>query len=291
MLHILFLILKIIGILILLLLGILVLSLCAVLFIPVKYEIKAETKGDIEQLSFHAKAVWFLNLFKAFVDYREKQFAWQVRLFWKRWNQDSDKKEDDDIEVEQLSEQEEEEKENIFEETSDTTTTSKSEENVSEQQKSKVKKKKQNIFQKFKCTIQKICDKIKQAWNIKEEIVGFLKEDTHQEAYGILKKEFKILLKHLRPRTLKGHLRFGMEDPYNTGRILAVLSALYPFYGEKIQIYPDFENQVLAGDIHVKGRMHLITMVTVFLRIFFNKEIRKTYQDYKTIKSEFMGGN
>ena len=50
-------------------------------------------------------------------------------------------------------------------------------------------------------------------------------------------------------------VRFGLEDPYDTGRILAVLSMLYPFYGEHIDIYPDFEYRILEGHLLIKGRI------------------------------------
>ena len=63
------------------------------------------------------------------------------------------------------------------------------------------------------------------------------------------------LLKFLRPKKLTGNLHFGFEDPSVTGKVLAVLGALYPFYGEHIRINPDFENEIFEGDVLVKGNI------------------------------------
>lgn len=287
MLHILFWILKIIGIILLLILGIVLLALCAVLFVPVRYQIATETEDGLGKLSFHGSATWILKSFWAFADYENKEFNWQVRLFWKRWNRKEETPKEDIVEsdLEELEEEFELEKQ---------------EEQQKPQEKKKGRKakiekkkqtKKQNIFHKIKCTIQIICDKIRHAWNIKEEIIKFLKNDVHKVAYQILKKEILIFLKHLRPRTLQGHIRFGMEDPYNTGRILALLSSLYPFYGDKVQIYPEFDQVVLEGELKMKGRIYLFTIVKALWILYCSKEIRKTYHDYKQIKKSLTGGN
>ena len=88
----------------------------------------------------------------------------------------------------------------------------------------------------------------------------------------------------LRPRKFTGAVRFGLEDPYDTGRILAVLSMLYPFYGEHIDIYPDFEYRILEGHLLIKGRIRGIYAVIVLWNLFFDKQVRTTYEHIKTFK-------
>ena len=92
----------------------------------------------------------------------------------------------------------------------------------------------------------------------------------------------KYLIKHARPRKAKGFVRFGFEDPYKTGQVLAVLSVLYPFYGERIAIYPEFEQAMLQGDISIKGYIRLLHFVKIIWTFLFDKNVRKTYEDYKT---------
>mgnify|MGYP000205271042 CR=1 FL=1 len=101
----------------------------------------------------------------------------------------------------------------------------------------------------------------------------------HKAAWGRLKKELFRILRLLRPRKFTGAVRFGLEDPYDTGRILAVLSMLYPFYGEHIDIYPDFEYRILEGHLLIKGRIRGIYAVIVLWNLFFDKHGQNHYMN------------
>ena len=139
---------------------------------------------------------------------------------------------------------------------------------------------------KRKFTFSSLCDKIKSFWKTKEKITGFLTDEVHVEAFGILKKEIGILARHLSPRRIKGFVRFGFEDPYRTGQVLAGLSILYPFYGENVDIYPNFEQKVLEGDLYIKGHIRMVHLATLLWRLFFNRYVRRTYNDYKKLISK-----
>ena len=289
MLHILFLILKIIGMILLAILGILILLLCTVFLMPANYLIKAETEDGIKELSFEAKAHWFLHLFTAYYIYKDKQSDWQVRIGWKTFNHKdhadstrSEKEDNDIIEEDVLSSaKEENSSEDDFESNTKSTITDLDD----EKDMCKDNKQKQSWFEKIKCTIVKICDKIKSLWETKEKATSFLTDDVHVEAFKIIKKELGILARHLRPRRIRGFVRFGFEDPYRTGQVLAGLSILYPFYGENVEIDPDFEQKILVGDLYIKGHIRMVHLAALLWRLFFNRYVRKTYRDYKKIKS------
>ena len=267
MLHILFLILKIIGMILLAILGILILLLCTVFFVPANYFVQAKTEDGIKGLSFEAKAHWFLHLFTVYYIYKNKHSDWQVRIGWKTFNHKDHAE----------STPSEKEDGNVLEE--DIEPAERSDDT------SETECKKQSWFEKIKCTIVKICDKIKSLWETKEKITSFLTDDIHVEAFKIVKKELEILARHLRPRRIRGFVRFGFEDPYRTGQVLAGLSILYPFYGENVDIYPDFEQKILEGDLYIKGHIRMVHLATLLWRLFFNHYVRKTYRDYKKIKS------
>ena len=288
MLHILFLILKIIGIILLALLGILILLLCTVFLMPANYLIQAKTEDGIKALSFEAKAHWFLHLFTGYYIYKDKQSDWQVRIGWKTFNhkdhESSSKSEmkEDGVTIEDVepSEKSDVSQGQIYVEQSQVESDA---ETITKSPKKQCEK--QSWFQKIKCTILKICDKIKSFWETKEKITTFLTDDVHVEAFKIIKKEIGILARHLSPRRIKGFIRFGFEDPYRTGQVLAGLSILYPFYGEHVEIYPDFEQKILEGDLYVKGHIRMLRLAAFLWRLFFNRYVRKTYRDYKKIKS------
>ena len=79
------------------------------------------------------------------------------------------------------------------------------------------KKEKQSLLQKIKYTYQTMCDKIKVLLEKKEKLTEFLAEPIHKAAWGRLKKELFRILRLLRPRKFTGAVRFGLEDPYDTG--------------------------------------------------------------------------
>ena len=241
MLHILFLILKIIGMILLAILGILILLFSSVFFMPANYLIQAKTEGGIKGMAFEAKTDWFLHLFTAYYIYKDKQSDWQVRIGWKTFNH--------------------------------------------KDHESSTRSEKKDDSKKIKYTNFKICDKIKSFWETKEKVTSFLTDDVHVEAFKIVKTEIGILARHLRPRRIRGFVRFGFEDPYRTGQVLAGLSILYPFYGEHVEIYPDFEQKILEGDLYVKGHIRMVHLASLLWRLFFNRYVRKTYRDYKKIKS------
>lgn len=271
MLHILFLILKIIGIILLVILGIALTLVGTVLFVPVRYRLKAETMDGMKGVRAEAKATWLFHLISAFVTYQEEELDWKIRIGWKKI-----KASKDDVEIEEDVGIEE----NVEEETSSDTKKATSTEGTSSEEKesaSDKSKKKDNWIEKIKCTIKEICDKIKKAKDI-------LLEETHIQAFLRLKNELVIFIKRIKPDKVKGYVRFGLEDPYNTGRVLAVLSVMYPFYGEHIQIYPEFEREILEGDVFFKGRMHLIHLLIAVCRVYFDKNIKAAYKNLKELK-------
>ncbi len=269
MLHILLFVLKIIGILLLVILGILIFVLGTVLLLPAKYEICGETEDGLTKLVFVARAHWLLHFFTAHYTYKNKESDWQVRMGWKKWNpsqEDTSLADDDGSEESDEAADKDDPKDDRKDESIES-------------------KKKPSVFEKIKCTIQNICAKIKSFWKIKETVTEFPTDDVHIEAFRIVKEEVMRLAKHWHPRRIKGHVHFGFEDPYRTGQVLAFLSILYPFYGDNLEIYPDFENCVLTGDLYIKGHIRLWHLLMAIKVVFINRKVRKTYRDYKKLKA------
>lgn len=291
MIHILGLIVKIIGIILLALLGILLFVCCVVLFYPVSYRVAAKADGDIKSLSFEAKATWFLWLVSAFVIYREQKFEWQVTLFGWKLNSSRKKKKpakhlDGVTQSDESSESTADDvlEQDVQEDTMHCEEKQQNEDNI-HQKKSEQKehKERQSWIEKIRCTIRKICDKIKAIWKLKNDIKGFLTNEVHLRAFGKVKKEFLVLIKHFRPRRLRGYARFGLKDPYNTGQVLAGLSVVYPLYGEHLDIYPEFEKEILEGNVYLKGHIRFVHFLRLIKLIFFDRDIKQTYKHFKKI--------
>lgn len=100
----------------------------------------------------------------------------------------------------------------------------------------------------------------------------------------ILKDNVLHLWRKLKPKVLRGRVIFGTGDPCTTGQILGVAALFYAFYGNGIQIVPDFEEARLEGTLFVKGRISLITIVVILFRIFFCSEWSRFKQEAKQLK-------
>lgn len=147
--------------------------------------------------------------------------------------------------------------------------------------------KKQTVKEKSKkkknYTFRAVCDKIKKICAGRKAWEDYLHDASHQAAFSSLKKEFWHLVKTCRPKKLHGTLLFGFDDPYLTGKVLAFLSILYPWYGEDIDISPDFEHQILKGDILATGKLRLGTVAGILLRLYFKSDVMRAYEDLKKI--------
>ena len=97
MLHILFLILKIIGIILAVILGLILLVICIILFVPICYKADLHGSGNARELTVHAKVSWLFGLIKAVFALENGKTDLSVRIAWKKlWDSNpvEDKAED-----------------------------------------------------------------------------------------------------------------------------------------------------------------------------------------------------
>ena len=81
------------------------------------------------------------------------------------------------------------------------------------------------------------------------------------------------VLRHCLPGKIRGSIHYGMEDPALTGKILAVICAVYPVLPGKLKIDPDFEEQVVEAEVSFRG--HIVPAVILYrgLRILLCREL------------------
>jgi len=131
-----------------------------------------------------------------------------------------------------------------------------------------------NVFRKIAEKIKGVIEKLKAVFALIEKWMDFLDDDRTQKAIALALKEVGGILKGILPKKVKGYVRFGHDDPSKTGQQLAYLAAAYPLYGKNLDIYPDFEKKALEGDIELKGRIFLATIVWAGLKLILNKNIK-----------------
>lgn len=284
MLGILWLLLKIIGIILLAILGIVLLIICSVLFVPVRYRAEAESDATQEGTLGQGRISWMFHLISACFTYREGKLDWQLRVFWKKMNgkQDAEKPDSGEAALKESS-SETDLKGSVAEESAAEKIVPKEsalEENVEEEtlrEESGKAERKKTERKKAERKKVSLSDKI-------EKVKAFVEDASHQSAFLRVKKEIFRLLRFLRPKALKGRVHFGFEDPYHTGQVLAFLSMLYPFYGDSISIEPDFERKILEGKLFVKGHVRGIYAVILVWNLFFDKDVRTAYKHIRAFE-------
>ena len=331
-LHILFTLLKIIGILILVILGILLLAVLTVLFVPVRYEGEVGVKNSVSSIRARGTVTWFFRLIRGRFQYKNGKLHYELRILWKKLgnstvddksvkNETVEVENPEKTDLEMLAELEEtrdvseksvlSDTENVSEDLEEQTDSEQTEERTITENSAQPKEKKNRkdkkekssdkktsektekgkqiwkrisgIWKKIKYTFRKICDTIEQISDRKEWAEAFLTNEDHKRAFSKALKSLKKLLISLKPGRLNGRVRYGFEDPYYTGKVLAALSVLYPWYGEAFEICPEFEQTCIVGRASVKGKIRVSYFVRSGLGLLLNKSVRRTYRDVKNI--------
>lgn len=111
----------------------------------------------------------------------------------------------------------------------------------------------------------------------------FLDKTETKASIQVVKKCIIRILKHIVPTRIKGSVLYGAKDPATTGQHLAYLSIAFPLYCDKIDITPDFSRKVLEGNISLKGRIRIISLLSYALKVLLNKNIRITIKRFKSL--------
>lgn len=283
-------VLKISGILLLILLAIILTALLLILFVPVRYTVTAERKLQEEKpLQAKVKVTWLLHILNMRFLYPDAAYL-RVRVFCFTIFR-SDKKQESEKAKAAAGPPSEKEKERVKEASKEDHKRNPGKEaKAVEDDNNKAMPETEkteaptwqdffhklfHVLQNIKYTIIKIYDKIKHILKNTEYYLNVIRSEAFQSAYGVCSSQIAVLLKSIRPRKLRGNLLIGTGDPAGTGQIFAIYGMLYPVIGNHISITPDFERQIIEGNLFVKGRITVIRLLQVAWRVYFHKDIRR----------------
>lgn len=149
------------------------------------------------------------------------------------------------------------------------------------------------FFQKIQIKLQKLKDRIVEFFNRlksriihiietvddlkkkKDLILEFIHKEMNKEGFRLTLSSLKKLGRHVMPTKLKAELIFGTGDPCSTGQALGLIAVLYSFYGDKLNITPDFENKRLEGTLYARGRIRLGTILIIFIKLIIDKRFKE----------------
>lgn len=161
---------------------------------------------------------------------------------------------------------------------------------VEEAEKVPLKEKLRGIEQKISDTIHSIPDKIaglkKKIRSLKEKAdiwIAFMKSDEVKQLLTACKKQIRQILRHLLPTSLKIRGNYGFADPSLTGKITGFLCALPPRYQKNIQVQPHFQEECLDGEVVLRGRIRLGSLVWPVIKILVKSCTWKVYKKFRVI--------
>ena len=132
----------------------------------------------------------------------------------------------------------------------------------------------------------KIVRKMKKKVHSVQDLVDILRSDAGKAFICIVKENVIHLWKQIPPRRMRGKVIFGTGDPCSTGELLGVLALFYAWYGNGVQIIPDFEQKRIEGNVSFRGRIRMITLICIAWRIIKNKDGRKLLHEWEKWKEE-----
>ena len=323
MIHILFMILKVLGILILVLLVLVLLIVCTVLFLPFYYraQVLKEEEG-FACVKASGRVSWLFGAVALTASYEEQKPEAQILLFGaslETWKRRLKKIRRGEASVPRT---EENETENALE--AEKTAEQKAPDQKEKQQKVTAQKEqpeqeqepdapKKSILERFFGRIEYLPEKLlnlasrllqtafrllelpfrllekleqkiqagrrlKRKW---ESVKKFFRSKMFREALLHAKKEVLYFLKKAAPKKVTGTVRFGFNDPALTGETLGILGMIYGKLPKDLSIQPDFEQEILQGDVRMKGSFQAVTAAGIALRLFRDQNLRKTIRHFK----------
>lgn len=275
-----FLILKIIGILLLIILCLILL----VLFHPIFYQVEGESE---EKISLQGYFWWLFQILRLEFQWEDQELDLKLRIFG--FSKDLGEKETEEDFAESAIDEREYGRE-AFE----------AEENRAQKEDEAGKKKQDNRMKdsvskaasespkmkKQKAKTDKKEKKRKREGNILDRFKGIRQEasdERNHQAISHLWKELCYLLTHLKPKYVKAEISFSTGDPALTGEVTGALSLFPLIYRYDAHIYPDFlsEEFYIKGSLKMKGHITVFHLLIILIRLFFDKNVRRLYNKFK----------
>ena len=115
----------------------------------------------------------------------------------------------------------------------------------------------------------------------KEAFLTFYYEEQNYQWFTAFWHRLKKLLLKILPRADRLYLHFGFDDPATTGQVLGGLSILYPICGEKMELYPEFNEEIMEGEVKFHGRIRPVSLVIFAVKSFLNKQFFGIVKQFK----------
>jgi len=94
----------------------------------------------------------------------------------------------------------------------------------------------------------------------------------------------KKVLKHIVPQEFRVRLSYGFDSPANTGIFCGFVALFSTYFSEyDICLNPIFDQEILEGELFLKGRLFCFVITYYILQLVLSKTFRKTIKEAKKI--------
>lgn len=244
-------ILKIIGLILLFILALALVILAILLFTPIKYHISS---NNVDKPYLFVKLGIWLNMVAITYFYNEDKEENKVILFWLKFDWDKVFKE---------KKEKNKKKHKSKASAKNKKAEKKKKEDSSDKEKSYKKSKYKGIKAKIKATLS----------YIRQKLSAFNAVKNKRELFGYLLELVKGLFKALRTKKFKAKIKFGFEEPDETGIMLGFGCGVNAFLPFKIDLEADFENSCFDYALEIKGKTSIFLLIVPIVKFVLNKPI------------------
>lgn len=289
-------ILKCIGIVLLVILCLILLIVAAVLFVPLRYKIAGDYRGSPEKPSGLAGVSWLFGFLKAGASYDTDGLHYSVKILSFTILSDAKKpgkqkkragkqktKRKTESSASRHAGQEAARAEAFDDREKIKFEKQKQEEAETSGKKAEVRPNAfQRFLQKIKALPEKINarrirlrEKLRNFWKKLSSLRKVIEDPAYLRLAGNLYAKIRKLLHFLKPTAADIRIKYGSDDPSQTGTVAAAVAAACGLFGwQDISFTPDFE-EVLTVSARIKGKIRLIHVLVIAIQVLTDKDFRR----------------
>lgn len=137
--------------------------------------------------------------------------------------------------------------------------------------KQRLMKLKNTVTEKVNGIITKVCELHKKG----EDMIDYINDPQNKEMIALIWNSVKKIIKDILPKKFFGRVDLGLSDPSLTGQIYGGFCVLNTFKQYNIIFEPYFEDEIIRVNLGAKGKIYIISLVVIGVKLYMNKSFRK----------------